>query len=409
MRKIKQQNDSFYESLSDITMATLGIFVIFFVINVIFVNKDTIEIAVENQKLKEKTMLVTSTLEKIQMEDLEKIKALISENDQKIKQFEAKIDEIDILVKSKQDQVESLEKQFKKKFKVDGATAKIIRELIRELKIKRKKIEEELAVVQLKKGPIRQEFSEWIAANTEDRPHILISVSDNDIYLINGYYSTKTYISNEDFYHILDGINRGNGFNIVLTNSKENKGFIETPEWLHTLVERAGFPRIINNTIPELKNYSSEKLEQTLASLETSVGNVEVESDPPRNTQVVVDSLEKAIALKTATKKIQDEKTDSKPNFKFIAYDTPPEPMTPIKPIYPKIAKQAGIEGQVLVRCFIDKEGKVKETIVIKGIPNTGLNESAVTALRKTKFRPAQQRENPVGVWITIPINFKIY
>ena len=98
----------------------------------------------------------------------------------------------------------------------------------------------------------------------------------------------------------------------------------------------------------------------------------------------------------------------SGPQFKFIPYDDPPRPITPIKPVYPDIAQEAGIEGQVLVQCFIDEKGKVKETIVVKGIPNTGLNESAVQALRKTRFRPAKQRERPVGVWITIPINFKL-
>ena len=98
----------------------------------------------------------------------------------------------------------------------------------------------------------------------------------------------------------------------------------------------------------------------------------------------------------------------SGPQFKFIPYDDPPRPITPIKPVYPDIAQEAGIEGQVLVQCFIDEKGRVKETIVVKGIPNTGLNESAVQALRKTRFRPAKQSEIPVGVWITIPINFKL-
>ena len=98
----------------------------------------------------------------------------------------------------------------------------------------------------------------------------------------------------------------------------------------------------------------------------------------------------------------------SGPQFKFIPYDDPPRPVTPIKPVYPDIAQEAGIEGQVLVQCFIDEKGRVKETIVVKGIPNTGLNESAVQALRKTRFRPAKQRERPGGVWITNPINFKL-
>ncbi len=98
----------------------------------------------------------------------------------------------------------------------------------------------------------------------------------------------------------------------------------------------------------------------------------------------------------------------SGPQFKFIPYDDPPRPITPIKPLYPDIAQEAGIEGQVLIQCFIDEKGRVKETIVLKGIPNTGLNESAVDALRKTRFRPAKQRERPVAVWVTIPVNFKL-
>ena len=98
----------------------------------------------------------------------------------------------------------------------------------------------------------------------------------------------------------------------------------------------------------------------------------------------------------------------SGPQVKFIPYDDPPRPLFPIRPVYPDIAQEAGIEGQVLVQCFIDKTGKVKETIVLKGIPNTGLDEAAVDALRKTRFRPAKQRETKVGVWITIPINFKL-
>ena len=63
----------------------------------------------------------------------------------------------------------------------------------------------------------------------------------------------------------------------------------------------------------------------------------------------------------------------SGPQFKFIPYDDPPRPVTPIKPVYPDIAQEAGIEGQVLVQCFIDEKGRVKETIVVKGIPNLSL------------------------------------
>lgn len=96
------------------------------------------------------------------------------------------------------------------------------------------------------------------------------------------------------------------------------------------------------------------------------------------------------------------------PRVKFIPYDDPPKPLTPIRPKYPEIAQEAGIEGTVIVQVFVDKKGRVKETHILKGIPNTGLDEAAIKAIRKTRFKPAKQRERAVGVWISIPVNFKL-
>ena len=98
----------------------------------------------------------------------------------------------------------------------------------------------------------------------------------------------------------------------------------------------------------------------------------------------------------------------SGPKVVFIPYDDPPVAMSPIKPLYPEIAQEAGIEGVVVVQAFIDEKGRVKETLILKGVPNTGLDEAAMAAIRKTRFRPARQRERAVGVWISIPVNFKL-
>ena len=98
----------------------------------------------------------------------------------------------------------------------------------------------------------------------------------------------------------------------------------------------------------------------------------------------------------------------SGPKVVFIPYDDPPVAMSPIRPLYPEIAQEAGIEGVVVVQAFIDEKGRVKETLILKGVPNTGLDEAAMEAIRKTRFRPAKQRERAVGVWISIPVNFKL-
>ena len=96
------------------------------------------------------------------------------------------------------------------------------------------------------------------------------------------------------------------------------------------------------------------------------------------------------------------------PRVKFIPYDDPPVPLTPIRPKYPEIAQEAGIEGTVVDQVFVDYKGRVKDTVILKGIPNTGLDEAASDAIRQVRFRPAKQRERAVGVWISIPVNFRL-
>lgn len=96
------------------------------------------------------------------------------------------------------------------------------------------------------------------------------------------------------------------------------------------------------------------------------------------------------------------------PRVKFIPYDDPPVPLSPIRPKYPEIAQEAGIEGTVVVQVFVDEKGRVKDTVILKGIPNTGLDEAATESIRSVRFRPAKQRERAVGVWISIPVNFRL-
>ncbi len=96
------------------------------------------------------------------------------------------------------------------------------------------------------------------------------------------------------------------------------------------------------------------------------------------------------------------------PQYKFIPYDKPPKQIIPVKPIYPEIAQEAGIEGTVYIQFFIDKKGKVTEAWVQKGIPNTGLDESALAAVKKSRWKPAQQRDKKVGVWQTVPVKFEL-
>ncbi len=96
----------------------------------------------------------------------------------------------------------------------------------------------------------------------------------------------------------------------------------------------------------------------------------------------------------------------------FVAVEEMPKPIGGITAIqkqivYPEIAKRAGIQGKVYVKTFIDENGGVIKTEIVKGI-GSGCDEAAMDAIKKTKFTPGKQRGKTVKVQVMIPIMFKL-
>ena len=88
------------------------------------------------------------------------------------------------------------------------------------------------------------------------------------------------------------------------------------------------------------------------------------------------------------------------------AVDQEPVALTKVLPIYPEIAKQAGLEGRVFVKGLIDENGNVVKAVVISG--DEIFRQAAVDALLRTKFKPAINGNRPVKVWITYPFKFTL-
>jgi protein TonB len=75
-------------------------------------------------------------------------------------------------------------------------------------------------------------------------------------------------------------------------------------------------------------------------------------------------------------------------------------------PIYPDIARRAGIEGKVIIEVVISEKGDVIDAKVYKSIPM--LDDAALDAAWKCKFEPAMQRDRFVKVRMTIPFDFRL-
>lgn len=102
---------------------------------------------------------------------------------------------------------------------------------------------------------------------------------------------------------------------------------------------------------------------------------------------------------------------EDKPPPPFVPYDRKPEPIGGYaaiqkRLIYPEIARKAGVEGRVYVYAWIDKEGNVRDTKIIKSLGVAGCDEAAVNAIKAVKWKPAMQRDKPVAVWVSIPVDF---
>lgn len=100
------------------------------------------------------------------------------------------------------------------------------------------------------------------------------------------------------------------------------------------------------------------------------------------------------------------------PNDFFVAVEESPGPVGGMAAIqkkitYPEVAKRAGIQGKVFVKAYIDENGRVVKTEILKTAHPT-LDSAAVDAVMKTKFTPGKQKGKPVKTQISIPIVFAL-
>ena len=85
----------------------------------------------------------------------------------------------------------------------------------------------------------------------------------------------------------------------------------------------------------------------------------------------------------------------------------PPSLLYKVEPEYSEEARAAKFMGTVLLSIVVDVDGKAKDVDVIRGI-GLGLDEKAVEAIRKWKFKPGTKESVPIPVKATIEINFKL-
>ena len=91
----------------------------------------------------------------------------------------------------------------------------------------------------------------------------------------------------------------------------------------------------------------------------------------------------------------------------FVPYEKEPTVVKKIEPKYPDIALRAGLEGNVFVKVWVDKEGKVRKVVTLKSDAEI-FNQAAEDAAKQWVFTPAVMQKGPVSVWVSIPFRFRL-
>ena len=77
-----------------------------------------------------------------------------------------------------------------------------------------------------------------------------------------------------------------------------------------------------------------------------------------------------------------------------------------VEPAYPPLAKQARIQGVVVMTALIDKGGNVQNLQVVSGHPL--LAPAAIEAVKQWRYKPFLLNGQPVEVETTVTVNFRV-
>jgi TonB family protein len=84
-----------------------------------------------------------------------------------------------------------------------------------------------------------------------------------------------------------------------------------------------------------------------------------------------------------------------------------PAPIYRADPVYSEEARVAKLQGAVLLQVVIDENGVPQEIKIVRSL-GLGLDQKAIEAVQKWRFKPAYKDGTPVSVSVNIEINFRL-
>jgi protein TonB len=87
---------------------------------------------------------------------------------------------------------------------------------------------------------------------------------------------------------------------------------------------------------------------------------------------------------------------------------TPPKTISTAEPNYTDEARQAHIQGTIILNVTVRTDGTAKVDKIVQGL-GYGLDEKAIESVEKWRFVPGMKDGQPVDVQLPVTMNFKLY
>jgi len=84
----------------------------------------------------------------------------------------------------------------------------------------------------------------------------------------------------------------------------------------------------------------------------------------------------------------------------------PPKLIKMVQPVYPEIARKAGVEGIVILEVTTDQSGRVANVRVLKSVPL--LDQAAIEAVKQWLYEPIVIDGKPRPIVFTVTVNFQL-
>jgi TonB family protein len=97
----------------------------------------------------------------------------------------------------------------------------------------------------------------------------------------------------------------------------------------------------------------------------------------------------------------------NEPPGDFVAVEIQPRCIQRVNPEYPAVARLAGLEGTVFVKLWLQKDGRIRQVVILKSDSEI-FNQAVIDAAMQWQFTPAMMKTGPVEVWISVPFHFSL-